>query len=322
MSSLRILSFDGGGSRCIFSLKILETILIKLYGCSDDKATKFFLRNFDIIAGTSGGSIIASLLVTGHSCDNIKKMFYDFGTKVFVDGWLGYPYKILRYMKSGDYYPPQVLDQYLAGFFNDRNIGTILKKLMIVSTNATSNVLSPYIFRSYRFPADPETFEGSNDELLRNCIRASTAAPTYFSPYVDTKGNKFIDGGLVANNPTKIAILELEELYPGTEINLILSIGTGTVTPTKGSTSIKNLPGEVITLVTNSDLIHHEVIQWLYDFSRDTKYFRFSPDGLGSVKMDTSNETILMNGEIETEKYMNKISTEVDKLINSLKIGL
>lgn len=36
-------------------------------------------------------------------------------------------------------------------------------------------------------------------------VRASAAAPGYFSP-VCMQGKHYIDGGLVANNPTKIAI--------------------------------------------------------------------------------------------------------------------
>ena len=36
-------------------------------------------------------------------------------------------------------------------------------------------------------------------------IRASAAAPGYFSP-VCMQGKRYVDGGLVANNPTKIAI--------------------------------------------------------------------------------------------------------------------
>src|SRR5437762_11800706 len=83
IKSVKILSFDGGGSRCIFSLKILEILCKRLYGTAGEEATKKFLDNFDLIAGTSAGSIIASLLCKGYTIERIQKIFYEFNIKIF-----------------------------------------------------------------------------------------------------------------------------------------------------------------------------------------------------------------------------------------------
>ncbi len=224
----------------------------------------------------------------------------------------------MSYFKTGDYYNSNVLFNYLVNYFGNMNISEFDKKLMIISTNSTSNIFEPYVFRSYKLNVKEPKFNGSNNESVENCIRASTAAPTYFSPFIDLNGNSYVDGGLVANNPTKMAILESKELWENSKIDLILSIGTGTLSPDKGSSTIKGLSGELLTLVTNSDLIHQEVIELLYNFSKDTEYFRFSPIGLGSVKLDTSDVTILKNGEIETVKYMQTQETQIEKLVKIL----
>lgn len=68
---------------------------------------------------------------------------------------------------------------------------------------------------------------------------ATSAAPTYFKPYVITSLNRrpvytLIDGGVFANNPTSIAIIEAMNSYKlktGEDIDLheilVVSIGTG-----------------------------------------------------------------------------------------------
>ena len=71
---------------------------------------------------------------------------------------------------------------------------------------------------------------------------ATSAAPTYFEPYhVATSHNtsgyySLVDGGMVANNPAHLAIMEAEltERAKGVELSkndiLVLSLGTGSLT--------------------------------------------------------------------------------------------
>jgi hypothetical protein len=75
---------------------------------------------------------------------------------------------------------------------------------------------------------------------VRDAIRASTAAPTYFAPaeieIINAKRQKevvvAVDGGLVANNPAYVAYIELREfamrhLPRPPSRYVILTIGTG-----------------------------------------------------------------------------------------------
>ncbi len=79
-------------------------------------------------------------------------------------------------------------------------------------------------------------------------MRSTSAAPVYFTPFVDKENKKtFIDGGLGNNNPTAIALTEIKQLFCNSSnpnekgrkledvVELVVSIGTGTAASSKGS---------------------------------------------------------------------------------------
>ena len=80
----RMLALDGGGIRGALSLGYLqrvEDILRAQHG--NDK--NFTLSDyFDLIGGTSTGSIIAACLATGMKVADIKNMYMDLGDKIFA----------------------------------------------------------------------------------------------------------------------------------------------------------------------------------------------------------------------------------------------
>lgn len=57
-------------------------------------------------------------------------------------------------------------------------------------------------------------------------MRASTAAPTVFKPVLMGE-ELYCDGGIVACNPTGVAIHEARTIFPGIPIEMIVSCGTG-----------------------------------------------------------------------------------------------
>jgi patatin-like phospholipase/acyl hydrolase len=87
----RILALDGGGIRGAVSLGFLgdlEELLAERYEKSGVmQKSQFRLHHyFDLIGGTSTGSIIAALLaIGGHSVTEIKQMYRELGAKIFSD---------------------------------------------------------------------------------------------------------------------------------------------------------------------------------------------------------------------------------------------
>src|SRR3974390_1425641 len=82
-SPKRILSLDGGGVRGILTLGDLgaiEDMLKKRSGNPDLLLCDYF----DLIGGTSTGSIIAAGLACGMSVDKLKTLYRDLGKSIFV----------------------------------------------------------------------------------------------------------------------------------------------------------------------------------------------------------------------------------------------
>jgi calcium-independent phospholipase A2-gamma len=56
------------------------------------------------------------------------------------------------------------------------------------------------------------------------CVRATTAAPSYFVP-LQFGDALYCDGALLANNPTAVALAEARMVFPGVPVEAVVSIG-------------------------------------------------------------------------------------------------
>jgi hypothetical protein len=136
-------------------------------------------------------------------------------------------------------------------------------------------------FRGSRHP-------GSFRVLQRYALRASTAAPTIFKP-VMMGGEMYCDGGIVASNPTAVAIHEARSLFPDIPIELVVSVGTGVFLEQKSPARVgwDGIIGQIVNSATDSEQVHH-ILEDLVGGSAfvgqkegsmlgDTRYFRFNP---------------------------------------------
>jgi hypothetical protein len=85
----RILALDGGGIRGVLTLEYLEVIEALLRQRRND-SNLLLSDYFDLIGGTSTGSIIAAGLACGMPVADIKKLYTDLGATVFIPTGLGY----------------------------------------------------------------------------------------------------------------------------------------------------------------------------------------------------------------------------------------
>lgn len=79
----RILALDGGGLRGIITLQYLKRIVTELkkrHGNDDDFRLAHY---FDLIAGTSTGSIIGAGLALGMTVDKMDDLYQKLGKEVF-----------------------------------------------------------------------------------------------------------------------------------------------------------------------------------------------------------------------------------------------
>ncbi|CAN0393334.1 unnamed protein product, partial [Hapterophycus canaliculatus] len=91
--------------------------------------------------------------------------------------------------------------------------------------------------------------QGDYRRKMRECVRATTAAPSFFTPLIDGP-MMYADGAFMANNPTSIALTEAKLLYPDVPIECVLSVGTGFYVPKQNDAGMSW--GTVINQLVNS----------------------------------------------------------------------
>ena len=228
----RILSLDGGGIRGALTLGFLEKIE-DIIRKKENNPSLRLCDYFDLIGGTSTGAIIAAGLSIGMTASEIKNLYLDIGDKIFGKkrSWFLNPLK--RYKAEFDFKP---LEEELKKVFGNITIGSkeILTGLCIVTKRA--DTLSTW--RILNHP-NGRFFEENKGMLLRQVVRASAAAPSYFIPQKLDVGQgevgTFIDGGVSSSNNPALQLFLVGTLskFPykwsiGEDNISLISVGTGT----------------------------------------------------------------------------------------------
>lgn len=224
-----ILTIDGGGIRGIFPAMFLALIEAQLKSRGVEKYR--ICDHFQLIGGTSTGGIIAIALALGIPAADIVDLYLNNASKIFGSKrtLLG---KIFYSAHDRD-----ELEKLIRSKFREAKGGEdpILKDckanvcipiydLMQGKPSVLKNDYHPRFIRDYHIPA-------------YQAALATSAAPTYFDPYstkyTDLHGmehlfsNK-VDGGVVANNPTLLTIIEAQKAFKKELSDLqVLSLGTG-----------------------------------------------------------------------------------------------
>lgn len=231
----RILALDGGGIRGMFSLQILHKIeAIVRQRMGDDTAC--LADYFDLIGGTSTGSVIASGLALGWSVSKLDELYRDLGDVIFQQD-------LLRHGVVRAKFSAKPLRQVLKREFGDITLGDDAIRTGLAIMTKRLDTGSPWIVfnnpEGLFFNEIPDSDDIPNrDYLLRQIIRASTAAPHFFEPErvaisEDVEG-AFVDGGVSPHNNPAMQLFLLATLdgyklnWPmGPDNLLVVSVGTG-----------------------------------------------------------------------------------------------
>ena len=226
--STTILSIDGGGMKGIVSALVLielEDILKKYTGAN----TVYLVDYFDLIAGTSTGSILAALLLCPNDCNRPKYTASDALNLYLTKGKTMFqtiPLHKLRTLGGliGPKYKNKALVAELNSYFGSVKTAELLKPCLLTSYNMTTR--DSLFFNSLSsLKSEDRNFN------LADAVLASTAAPTFFPPSCIKAYNScedcLVDGGVFANNPSLCALIEALKLERTKNINdtMVLSIG-------------------------------------------------------------------------------------------------
>ena len=164
----RILSLDGGGIRGVVAAKMLSLI---------ERQIKQPLNEyFDLITGTSTGSILATAIATGRSSEEIVELYRRKSSIIF-------PYRsrfslkrielLIKHGISAPKYSNRGLIEVLKDIFGETTIFDIPSPLLLIIAYDTIE-RKPIIFKSWR-----QDKGYGNIPLWETCV-SSASAPTYF----------------------------------------------------------------------------------------------------------------------------------------------
>ncbi|KAJ9696719.1 hypothetical protein PVL29_008770 [Vitis rotundifolia] len=250
---ITILSIDGGGVRGIIPAVILSALEAELQRLDGPDAR--IADYFDLIAGTSTGSIVTAFLTTPYPLPNasngsianrpreakdIQNFYIEHGPEIFAkkedpvqtrksDGLLARltelivhgVEKVLEFLLDYRYGPSSLSEK----------VGEQLGEIRLADT--LTNVLVPaYDIQHLKLVtfSSHQARKADSSVKLRDVVMSSAAAPVYFPSHnfkADGRMYNLVDGGVAANNPTLLAIQEAAHIFGNRDYNyLILSLGT------------------------------------------------------------------------------------------------
>ncbi|MBD2666175.1 patatin [Richelia sinica FACHB-800] len=272
--SFRILSLDGGGIRGVISAQILKTVEQEIISQGKGKSLKDY---FDLIAGTSTGSILTAGLALGKNSQQILDLYQKYGQSIFRQktGWQKWSDQLISTITRGAASlfadAKYTHDGLIAALQSADGLGNTriqeLRKPPIILILAYDTL---YRNTTFFTNCHPDIGDRWYDEchLWQICV-ASASAPTFFPPYKLEPMNKekfgdwqfpHIDGGVSANNPSLAALSlalrlssadidpEIKKTYRLENLELenisILSVGTGQTNDPFEFAQIKNWKGK------------------------------------------------------------------------------
>jgi uncharacterized protein len=219
----RVLAVDGGGVRGIIPALVLAAI--------EDLTKRPIHQLFDLVSGTSTGGILALGLTKPGSDGKVEKSALDVVRLYEEEGSAIFPSSFLQGLHlgaiRGSKYDCAGIESTLTKYFGDARLQDALTPVLIPSYDIEKQ--TPMFFKSIKARDNPAEY----DFPMRLVARATSAAPTYFTPLkIETADPlnyyALVDGGLVAGNPALCAYAEAVKLGKIGEGGVaLLSIGTG-----------------------------------------------------------------------------------------------
>jgi len=223
MANFRILSCDGGGIRGVLTAVLLDRLLTAYPALLQDRP-----GTITMFAGTSTGGIIALGLASGMTPASMRDLYVTDGKLIFDSSWARDVVEIGGL--SGAKYNNEELEVILKNTFGASKLQDLKSRVLIASfsldnqsTDTNQRTWDPKFFHNF-----PGT-DSDGESQVYDVALSTSAAPTYFPSH-----GVYIDGGVIANNPSLAAVAQALDgrNEPGErattlgEIKL-LSVGTG-----------------------------------------------------------------------------------------------
>jgi len=340
----KILSIDGGGIRGIIPALLLAEI--------ERRTQKPIFTLFDLITGTSSGGILAlgltkprlksdasdTLPVAEYTAENLLQLFLEYGVEVFYEPLFQRLLGPLDDIFLQPKYPSESKEEILRQYFGTALLENNLKEVFVTSYDIEKRI--PIFFTN---KLEKEQIESKNfgklcgGYSLLNAALATSATPTYFAPHrvVDPHNSgiiyTLIDGGVFANNPAHLAILEAQisskrkaEKVLNPEDILVVSLGTGSLTSVYPYKEVKNWglwqwgrPLLNMMFDSNSKVVAGELEQSFEPSDREAKSFYYRFQTLLDSELEEIDNTKLQNTrhlQAIAHRLISNKSQQIDEL--------
>jgi uncharacterized protein len=342
----KILAIDGGGIRGIIPATILAEI--------EKRTQKQIFSLFDLIAGSSSGGILALGLtkprldvaadlppVAQYSAQELLQIYMEYGAEMFYEPlWeqiLGRLENIFTQPKYTSGGRAEIIRQY----FGNTPLENNLKEVFVTSYDIEQRMPIFFTNKLEKQQIESKKFRKlCHGFSLADAALATSATPTYFAPHrvaSSHNSNDFytlVDGGVVANNPANLAILEAQisrqeqQQVLNLEDILVVSLGSGSLTSVYPYEEVKKWgllqwtkPLLNIVLDGGSEVVAGE-LERLFAASNQgdrTAYYRFQTyleselEAIDNTKLDN-----LWQLQISANRLIQSRSKEIDELCTLL----
>ena len=344
----KILSIDGGGIRGIIPALLLAEI--------ERRTQKPIFTLFDLITGTSSGGILAlgltkprlksdasdTLPVAEYTAEDLLQLFLEYGVEVFYEPLFQRLLGPLDDIFLQPKYPSESKEEILRQYFGTALLENNLKEVFVTSYDIEKRI--PIFFTN---KLEKEQIESKNfgklcgGYSLLNAALATSATPTYFAPHrVVNPHNSgiiytLIDGGVFANNPAHLAILEAQisskrkaEKVLNPEDILVVSLGTGSLTSVYPYKEVKNWglwqwgrPLLNMMFDSNSKVVAGELEQLFEPSDREAKSFYYRFQTLLDSELEEIDNTKVQNTrhlQAIAHRLISNTSQQIDELCSLL----
>ncbi|EKA7416338.1 patatin-like phospholipase family protein [Vibrio parahaemolyticus] len=336
---MRILSIDGGGIRGILPGQILVALERKLQKKTNNSNARIG-DYFDMVAGTSTGAILGAAYVCPDEMNRGRPKFsaaeavnfyLEDGDEIFDVGF----WRSIATLRGGrdEKYSAKELERVLNEAFGETKLSELLKPTCFVSYDVTRRL--PRIFKQHT------AIKKNKDFLVRDLLRGSTAAPTYFEAAriysLPPLKQKFvlIDGGMVANDPALCAYSEAIKFdgVSGIKDMVIVSLGTGKRLKGYTYSEVKDWgplgwakPSIDIALEGGPQMTEYYLKQ-ISSTVENSKYYRIQPELYGAApdldnatpeNLENLRDAGIRNAEMHDE-LLNEIADMLIELENKIQ---
>ena len=209
----RVLSLDGGGMRGVYTAAFLARLTDQFSRIRSESALDLG-RGFDLITGTSTGAIVGCALAIGRPMAEIVGLYREHGPKIFPHRIAGKASAVWRatqgsrYVRAGD----KALRGALEAVLGDTTMLDVYRGRGI-SLSIPAVLMNEH--RAWVFKKTPCSGVRDDNYPLVDVCMATSAAPIYRSLAAINDPNApngpqqvFADGGLWANNPIMVGLVD------------------------------------------------------------------------------------------------------------------